>query len=219
MTPKQYKFCESFVKTGTSYSAALEAGYSKQYAKSKSSKLLDNPEVVAEIQRLRQRLNEKAEKSAVDVVNEYSRVAFTDRTSFLKADEHFPGCWVYKSPDELTDDQKALVEKVTASWHTRTRMVDGEQIKVERMEYNYVLLDKANALQQMGRHFGIFDDKLRLESGQQNPFKNATPEQLTQIRKAIISTMSGGEVVDGEYTEAGAQKVLPNGSGRTGTGG
>ena len=215
MTPKQYKFCEAFVKTGTSYSAALEAGYTKQYAKSKSSKLLDNPEIVAEIQRLRQRLNEKAEKSAVDVVNEYSRIAFADRVEYLKPDPLREGFYIYKSPDELTEDQRAVVEKVTT---TIEEVKVGDEKHV-RQRYNYVLADKANALQQMGRHFGIFDDKLRLESGGQNPFKNATPEQLARVRKAIIETMSGGQVVDGEFTEATAQKVLPNGSGRTGAGG
>lgn len=217
LTEKQRRFAAEYVKTNSVHQAALTAGYSKHYANTKASKaLLGHEGVVAEIQRLRNRLNERADKSASDVVNEYARIAFTDRTSFLKPDPHFPGSLVYKAPEELTTDQKALVEKVTANWHTRTRMIDGEKVVVDRMEYSYVLLDKANALQQMGRHFGIFDDKLKLVQHQQNPFKNATPEQLEQLRTSIVGIMSG-DTIDGEYEEV--ENLLPDGQGRTGTGG
>jgi phage terminase small subunit len=212
LTPKQRDFCRFYVENQNAQQSALQAGYTEQYAKSKSGALLKNEEVVAEIQRLRKRVNERAEKSATDVVNEYARIAFTDRTSFLKPDPHFPGSLIYKAPEELDDDQKALVEKVTAQWHSRTRVIDGEKVVVDRMEYNYVLLDKANALQQMGRHFGIFDDKLKLIQSQSNPFKNATPEQLAQLKRSFVGIMTG-EVVDGEYTEK-TPHLLPNGQGR-----
>jgi phage terminase small subunit len=200
MSPKQREFARHYAMKPDAQAAAIAAGYSKQYAKSKSGKLLDHPEIVSEIKRLRARMNERAEKSATDVVNEYARIAFTDRTSFLKPDEHFPGSYIYKSPDELTDDQKALIEKVTSNWRKRSRVIDGEKIVIERQEYTYVLLDKANALQQMGRHFGIFDDKLRLTQTQQNPFANATPDQLEKIKRSFVGIMSG-ETIDGDYQE------------------
>lgn len=215
MTPKQLEFARHYARLQRAYSAALAAGYSKQYAHSKSALLLDKPDIVAEIQRVRARMNERAEKSATDVVNEYARIAFADRTDFLKPDPDFPDCFLYKSPDELTDDQRALVEKVTTTWRKVEREIDGQKIVRHRQEYNYVLADKANALQQMGRHFGIFDDKLKLIQAQQNPFKNATPEQLAQLKQSFIGIMSKGEVVDGEYEEK--QNVLPDGTRRTGS--
>ena len=210
MTPKQREFARHYAMNPDAQAAAIAAGYTKQYAKSKSGKLLENQDIVHEIQRLRQRMNERAEKSATDVVNEYSKIAFADRTEFLKPDPHFPGCFLYKAPDELTDEQRALVEKVTTNWHKRTRVIDGEKIVVERQEYNYVLSDKASALNQMGRHFGIFDDKLKLTGGSRNPFANATPEQLEKLRSSFVGIMSG-ETVDGEYKEV--THVLPNGKG------
>lgn len=215
MTPMQREFCRHYAENPDAQAAALAAGYSKQYSKSKSAKLLDNPDIVHEIQRLRSRINERAEKSATDVVNEYATIAFTDRTGFLKEDPLRPGEFIYKAPHELSDEQRALVEKV----NTTRRQIETEEGKVWRQEYNYVLLDKANALQQMGRHFGIFDDKLRLESNSKNPFANATPEQLAQLKESVIGIMTtGGTVVDGEYTE---QKpgLLRNGKRRTGPGG
>lgn len=158
-------------------------------------------------------MNERAEKSATDVVNEYARIAFADRVDFLKPDPLREGYFIFKSPDELTEDQRAVVERVNMT----TEELTIEDVKHKRQKYTYVLSDKANALQQMGRHFGIFDDKLRLESNSKNPFANATPEQLARLKESVIGIMTtGGTVVDGEYTEK--PRLLRNGKGRGGAG-
>jgi phage terminase small subunit len=219
MTPMQRDFCHHYAKEPEAYKAMKAAGYSENYAKTKAKVMLANPEIVAEIQRLRQRMNERAEKSATDVVNEYSKIAFTDRVDFLKEDPHRPGEYIYKAPHELTEEQRSIVEKVTTQTCdiTLVNPDTGEVRSLVRQEYNYVLSDKANALQQMGRHFGIFDDKLKLVSSQQNPFKNASPEQLAELKKSFVGIMSGGTVVDGKFKEVA--NVLPNGKGRAGAGG
>jgi len=164
-------------------------------------KLLDKPEIVTEIKRLRDRLNETADKSAVDVVNEFSKIAFTDRVDFLKEDPHYPGEFIYKSPDELTQDQRHIVEKVTYNMHEITVIEDGEVQKLWIKNYTYVLSDKAKALEQMGRHFGIFDDKLKLIGSQQNPFKNATPAQLEKLKESWVGVMTDPKLIEGEYKE------------------
>lgn len=215
MTPKQRKFAENYAKDPQLVKSALDAGYSESFAKKRGKWLLEQPEVVAEIQRLRNRMNERAEKSATDVVNEYARIAFTDRVDFLKPDPLREGQFMYKSPDELTDDQRAIVEKVIMRG-VEIAVIDNEEVQqVFRQEYEYVFSDKANALQQMGRHFGIFDDKLRLVQNKQNPFANASPEQLEMLKRSFIGIMSG-DTIDGEYTEVA--HLLPNGKGRTGSG-
>lgn len=161
----------------------IKAGYTEQYAKKLGFKMLDQPKLAAEVKRIRSRLNETADKSAVDVVNEYARVAFVDRTEFLKDDPDNPGQLIYKAPHELTKDQKALIEKVHVHKVTSAPDKDGKT-EVIREEYSYTLLDKANALQQMGRHFGIFDDKLRIGITQ-NPFKNVSSDKLAQIKSLM----------------------------------
>ena len=205
MTPKQRDFCRHYVGSESVTAAAIAAGYSPHYAKSAASrKLLQNPDVIAEIKRIRSRLNETADKSATDVVNEYARIAFADRVSFLKEDPHYTGEFIYKAPNELTDEQRAIVEKV----NMRSREIKvqneetGEITELVRQEYTYILSDKANALQQMGRHFGIFDDKLKLIGSQQNPFKNATPAQLEKLKESFVGVMTDPKLIeDAEYTE------------------
>lgn len=192
LTEKQRTFCQLYAENGgNSEQAALGAGYSQQYAKSKSYKLIEQPHVAQEINRIRQRMNQMAEKSATDVVNEFSKVAFTDRVSFLKEDPLKPGEYMYKSPDELTDDQRAVVEKVNI--YTTEIVIlneDGSKQNVFRQEYGYVLSDKMTALNQMGRHFGIFDDKLRLTTST-NQFKHLSSDQLLQLKAAFANVMTG----------------------------
>jgi phage terminase small subunit len=199
MTPKQQGFARAYANGSPAIKAAKEAGYSDLFAKGKAHKLLKNPEIIDEIKRLRARLNEQADKSATDVVNEFSKIAFTDRVDFLKEDPYYPGEFVYKSPDELTPDQRAVVEKITYNTHEIVVIRDGEPEKLWIKHYNYILADKSKALENMGRHFGIFDDKLKLVGHQQNPFKNASPAQLEKLRKSWITTMTDPALIEGEY--------------------
>lgn len=162
---------------------------------------MEQPKIVAEIKRLRERLTERADKSATDVVNEFSKIAFTDRVSFLKEDPNYPGEFIYKSPDELTQDQRDIVEKVTYTMHEITVIENGEVQKLWIKHYTYQLSEKAKALENMGRHFGIFDDKLRLVSNAQNPFKHATPAQLEKLKESWVSTMTDPKLLEGEFKE------------------
>ena len=78
------------MRCGIAIQASKEAGYSERYTKSKAHKLLEIPAVIDEIKRLRARVNEQVEKSAADVINEFSKIAFTDRIDFLKEDPYYP---------------------------------------------------------------------------------------------------------------------------------
>ncbi|MCG0891667.1 terminase small subunit [Lactiplantibacillus plantarum] len=40
LTPKQQKFADEYIKSGNAYQAAIEAGYSRNYAKGKRTKLV-----------------------------------------------------------------------------------------------------------------------------------------------------------------------------------
>lgn len=203
MTPRQQSFCSNYAKAQNAYRSAIEAGYTEKYAKAHGSKLLENPEIVAEIKRIRSRLTEQADKSATDVVNEFSKIAFTDRVSFLKEDPMLPGAWMYKSPDELSPDERALVERVNTTYRRHKHTIDGLVVEFERQEYSYVLSDKSKALENMGRHFGIFDDKIKLQLQRHNPFANASPAQLEKLKESFIHTMNQPAVIEGKVVKNG----------------
>ena len=196
-----------YSRCGKVIDSCVGAGYTPTYANSKGHLLLNDPDIVSEIKRLRDRLQQTADKSATDVVNEFSKIAFVDRVDFLKEDPNYPGEFINKSPDELTPDQRAIVEKITYTMHEITLIEAGEVQKLWIKHYTYVLSDKAKALEQIGRHFGIFDDKLRLGVSSTNPFSNATPAQLEQLKESWVKTMTDTKLLEGEY------KVVNGGKG------
>lgn len=203
MTPRQKEFARLYASCGKVNESCVGAGYTETYAKAKGHLLLNNPDVVSEIKRIRGRIEQKADKSSTDVVNEFSKIAFTDRVAFLKPDPLREGEFIYKAPDELTPEQRSVVEKVT--WNNCEIVIivgKGKDKDIQshwRQEYNYILSDKAKALENMGRHFGIFDDKLRLGVSSTNPFSNATPAQMEKLKESWIKTMTDPKLLEGEF--------------------
>lgn len=63
LTPKQRKFADEYIKSGNAYQAAIEAGYSRNYAKAQSSKLLENVGIKSYID---ERMAEIASKRIMD---------------------------------------------------------------------------------------------------------------------------------------------------------
>lgn len=68
LTEQQRIFCREYVKTGNGKQSAIKAGYSKKTAEITGSKLLRNPKVGQEIDRLSKKREEKAVADAADVM-------------------------------------------------------------------------------------------------------------------------------------------------------
>ena len=132
MTPMQRNFAINYAQTQNAEQSALAAGYSKKYARSHVQRLLKHPDVVAEIKRIRNKVNQMVEKNATDVVNQFSKIAFTDRVSFMKEDPERPGEYMYKAPHELTQDQRDCVE--TTKMYTTEIVVIEDKALAERSE-------------------------------------------------------------------------------------
>lgn len=66
MTPRQEKFCLEYAASGNAYHSALNAGYSKNYAKGNVNKLLDNESIKKRLQELK----EKAESEKIADIKE-----------------------------------------------------------------------------------------------------------------------------------------------------
>lgn len=65
LTPKQQKFADEYIKTGNALQSAIKAGYSKAYAKARSSQMLENVGIKSYI-------DERMDKIASDRVMGYT---------------------------------------------------------------------------------------------------------------------------------------------------
>jgi phage terminase small subunit len=89
------KFAEEVASGANPSEAARKAGYSEKNSWNQSRNLLRNPEVQAEIDRLRERNRVKAEVDGTRVTREIAAIAFADVT------ELFNGDWTFKDKAQI----------------------------------------------------------------------------------------------------------------------
>ena len=136
LTPKQMRFVDEWLIDFNGKQAAIRAGYSAKTAEVTAAKLLRNVKVQAEISRRQKDLQKRTEVSQDRVVKELARIAFVDASVVCVTDF-----------DKLTDDQRAAIQG----------------IKPTNFGWEIKLCDKIKALELLGRHIGMFTDKLEVK--------------------------------------------------------
>ena len=190
LTEKQRSFCIHYLKHQHAERAALEAGYSEQYAKKKAYNLLTLPAVANEVKTLMGKVERRAVYKAADVIDGLADIAFAREPDLMIEDGD---AYRYKSPDELTDAEKAAIRK------TFKHVIRDKDGTVVFVEYSYELHDKLSALVQMGRHYGLFNDKLHVQHnfGQFAEVSTADLERVTnELKKLLPSEI--GRIIEGE---------------------
>jgi len=99
------------------------------------------------------------------VVNELANIAFADISSFLK---------VENNQVEVFDTDSIQHEMLAAI----------AEIKEGNYGISIKLHDKLKALELLGRHLGMFKDKVEVTADVNNPFEGFTTEEL----KALINS-------------------------------
>jgi phage terminase small subunit len=140
MTPKQEAFAREYLIDLNATQAAIRAGYSEATAYSAGQRALKDVEVAAAIAERRQKLAATVEVSQERIVAEYARMAFYDPASLAGAPMTGPA----DIPNLPEDVRRAIVGW---SWDKAGNFV-------------LKLADKGAALTNLGRHLGMFTDKL-----------------------------------------------------------
>jgi len=143
MNAKQLRFCEEYVIDLNATQAYIRAGYSKEGASVSASKLLGNPKIGHKITELQEKIREKSAITAEMVVNELVKLGFTNFKNYIGAGN------TIKDVSELDDSVSAAVESLTT---TTTEWEGGSKTQVK-----IKLASKADALEKLGRHLGIFE--------------------------------------------------------------
>lgn len=205
MNKRELAFCREYVKERSAERAALNAGYSASYSRKLSCRLLQRDHIRNEITRLSAKAEQmavaKSETMAimtsVDVINEFSRVAAFDFTTFIKPHPLYPLQKTFLAPEELSDEQKKVIKNIRI--HKHFNQMTGAFICET---YSYEFLDRERAIENLAKHYGIFDSKSPHQI-QNNPFESMPTHKVVKMRAAIASIMAepDGEVIDGKATE------------------
>ena len=143
LTPKQQRFVEEYLVDLNATQAAIRAGYSEKSAARISVELLNKTQVQKSIEKAQAKRAERTEVTADRVVTELAKIAFADPRDLM---EWGPDGLVLKDCRTIPDAAAAAVSEVSES---------NDGIKLKK-------LDKLKALELLGRHLGMFTDKVKM---------------------------------------------------------
>ena len=146
LTAKQKKFVEEYLIDLNATQAAIRAGYSPNTAQEQSSRLLSNVMVKNEIDKA---MAERSRRTGINqdrVLRELAKIAFVN-------------------PNDVINFRDANVkmtseENLAAIASIKVKKIPGEYGDATEREVK--LYDKLRALDLLGRHLGMFKDKIEI---------------------------------------------------------
>lgn len=162
MTKKQKRFVEEYLIDLNATQAAIRAGYSPDTAKSIGSENLTKPDIQARIAKAMAERSKRTGVNADRVVTELAKIAFVNASDVIDADT------ATLKPDADPEDTAAI-----QSVKVKTFGGDG-------LEREIKMADKLKALELLGKHLGMFKDKVELSGI--NEEKNKLDDLLQQMR-------------------------------------
>ena len=163
LTPKQMRFVDEYMIDFNATQAAIRAGYKEKTAHVIGAENLRKPKIAEEIARRQKDLQRRTEVTQERVVTELARIAFANIADYIHVEtqtrtkddgtEVTYQTVMFSETQELSADQRAALAVVKQS-------VNGFELKLH---------DKIKALELLGRHIGMFNDKLSLSGTDGGP--------------------------------------------------
>ncbi len=163
MTKKQKRFIEEYLIDLNATQAAIRAGYSSDTAYSIGNENMKKPEIKACIDKAMAERSRRTGVNADRVLMELAKVAFVNASDVIDADT------ATVKADALPEDTAAI-----QSVKVKTFGEDG-------LEREIKMADKLKALELLGKHLGMFKDKVVL-SGSLETEKTKLDDLIRQMR-------------------------------------
>lgn len=156
LTPKQRRFIDEYLIDLNATQAAIRAGYSEKTAYSIGVQLLKKLEIQAEIQKRRNRLQNKLEITQERVLQELAAIAFANGADYAKVVNSGLLPTVEMIPtEELPPEKLPAIAGIKANQY-------GVEVKLH---------DKVKALELLGKYLGTFDGGPAQEQTENNLFE------------------------------------------------
>ena len=149
MTKNQKRFVEEYLIDLNATQAAIRAGYSPNTAKSIASELLDRPDVADAVDKA---IADRSKRTGINqdrVIQELAKIAFVNIRDVVDTEDA-------TVLDSATPEDTACIESVRVKVFPTK---DGEGVERE-----IKMSPKLKALELLGKHLGMFSDKLRVDA-------------------------------------------------------
>ena len=174
LTAKQQRFCDEYLIDLNATQAAIRAGYSSNTANEQGARLLAKVSVQNYIQERKQDRIERTEITQDMVLNELANIAFSNIADYVKVVEK----------EAVVDGKKIKYKTVDA---TLTDNLSEEQkkalsvIKEGKNGLEIKMNDKVRALELLGKHLGMWTEKVEVTEKAENPFAGLSTEDLKKM--------------------------------------
>lgn len=187
LTPKQKIFCNEYLidlNATRAYKKAYPNVKKDETAAVNGNRLLRNAKVKEYLDKRMKDREQRTEITQDKVLKEIAAIAFSNGSKYAKVIERITydenGQVIidpetgetlkykaidFKCTDELTEEEKKAISSIHKG-------KDGMKIET---------YDKLKALELLGKHLGMFKDKVELSGNINNPYKDLTTEQLLKL--------------------------------------
>lgn len=186
LTEKQKAFVREYLVDLNATQAAIRAGYSEKTARQAGHRMLTNVDIQQAIQSALQKREQKLEITQQSVVNELAKIGFANMADYMRVG---PGGDPVLDFSKLTRDQSAALSEVTVEDFTDGRGDDARDVR----RVKFKLADKRAALVDIGRHLGMFPNKLEIKGKVQ---VDHSLQGMTDDDLLAIATGSGAGASD-----------------------
>lgn len=159
LTPKQEQFCQEYIVDLNATQAAIRAGYSEKTADKIGSQLLGKTRVAERVQELQTQRAQTLQVTQEMVVSELAKLGFSNMYDFVSIQDDGTA---RVDLSALTREQAAAITEVQTEEQT-VLGGDDESFRVRKIKFK--LADKKGALELLGKHLGMFTDKVQHSGG------------------------------------------------------
>ena len=167
LTDKQIRFCNEYLIDLNATQAAIRAGYSEKTANRIASENLSKLDIQQYLKKKQEEKEKRTEITADMVIKELAAIAFSDRTAIAKV-RNEP---LYNSETGnimLDESGKVITAPIVEITETDTLSEDVKKaisgIKQGRKGIEISSYDKVKALELLGKHLGMFNEKQQDEN-------------------------------------------------------
>ncbi len=156
LTDKESLFIQEYIIDFNATRAAKAAGYSEHSARQIGCDNLAKPYIRSEIDQSIQKRSERTQITADAVITELARLGFSNMQDYIKVQEDGSA---YMDLSKLTREQAAAISEITTEVYTEGKGEEAKDVKRTKVKIS----DKKGSLELLGKHLGIFPDKLKVD--------------------------------------------------------
>ncbi|KHD86362.1 terminase [Heyndrickxia ginsengihumi] len=186
LTEKQRLFCLYYVRSFNATQSAINAGYSPATAHVQGPRLLGNVRVREEIKRIKGAMTNELFIEAMDVLNKYIKIAFSDITDYLEFGQREVPVMNMFGPVK-DEDGNIVMKEVNYVDFKESGLVDGtiiSEVKQGKDGVSIKLEDRKWALDKLAQYFDLFPDNFKRKIQEE---KNKLKREEVAIKREEIA--------------------------------